>query len=201
MDYAATEPFLEAMGRAGFSLAESGIVRMDPPDDSVLIEYGVGQDDLERMKRKVSTEFNVLVFNTNENVACVRIPSLQKAASMNGNERYVSEAEGVDVPKGINKELRAKLFPSCMVVATAPFIVEIMQAGNRAAIIGYDMDPKRPSAIEFDTYKNPPSADYRSIARKMASDVKFRNTLGVKVNEIVKVPLSKVTVQFSKCKV
>jgi len=190
IDYSVTEGFFEALNTNGLEMKESGVVRISPPDEETLLSYGVAEEDLSRLGRKISCEFNAMVFGFNGNDGFVGIPALEKNPKGDGRPLTLPEAEGVDVPKGIAKELEAKLFPACVVVPSAPLMVEICEKSNIVALVGFDMDPDRKKSLEVVPYPNAPSHDYRRIARKIASDVGFRSKQGIKTGGESRIQLS-----------
>jgi hypothetical protein len=70
--------------------------------------------------------------------------------------------------------------------------VEIFDGERHVALIGYDMDPRARNKVESETLPGAPSAEYRAIARKMASSMAERRRLGIRPNEITKVQLKQL---------
>lgn len=188
--YVASEGFIESLVRCGFSLENSGMILMGAPDEETLESYGVPKEDLWRVRRKVSGEFGVMELKVEAECGAARIPCLEKAPSGNGDSSILPEAEAIDVPTGVGKELIARFLPDAVVVSPEPFMVEIMDGGKPCALVGFDMDPGKKNVVEVIPYPDSPSENYRGIARRLATQLGLRRKLGVKSNSIKRVQLS-----------
>jgi hypothetical protein len=182
--YCITEGFIGAMGKNGFRLEESGSLKIESPDAETLESYGVAAEDFGRIKSKLGGEFGVSVFSVHNGGGAMRIPALEKRVSAEGESIVLPVPRGMDVPKGMGKELRARFFQSMKVTAGDPFVVELLHGGEVRALIGFDMHPRRARAVEVEVFPGAPAAEYRKIARLLATNLGFRRDLGVKPNRL-----------------
>ncbi|MBN2122232.1 hypothetical protein JW721_04220 [Candidatus Micrarchaeota archaeon] len=187
--YSLTEAFLEAMELNGFIFKESGSLRVESPDSETLESYGVAAEDVGRMSNKLTREINVGLFSMGKVKGRVLIPELEKALYDEGGSGITRQFEGMDVPEGIGRELRARFFPNLEVIAGDPFVVEVLHSGRACSLIGFDMHPKRARAVEVEVFPGAPAAEYRKIARLLATNMGFRRELGVVPNKLTAVRL------------
>jgi len=190
--HAHSESFLHALLENGFTLQESGILRIEPPDDATLHLYGVADDDLSRVRDKIKCESRVLVLTTTEARAVIPIPQLEKTTGAEGETVLSPTTKEIDSPPGIVKEICARFLQDPVVLPSAPFIVDVLHEEKLVAVLGYDMDPTRKNSIESAIYPHAPTLDFRKMARTLATRAEERMRLGIKPNAISKVPLERL---------
>ena len=190
--YAQVEGFVEALQRNGFQLEEAGVMRIDAPSRETLLSYGAKREDLERIARKMEGESRVLVLRKMDGASDVEVPALQKLPNGEGEKTLSGDAEAVDTPKGIVREISAKFLEDAVILPSSKFLVEIEHGEQTVALVGYDMDPRVKNKVETEVLTGAPQADYRAIARKMASSIAERRRLGIRPDAITRVPLRKI---------
>ncbi len=191
-DYSATDATLRGMVQNGFSLVESGVVAINPPGNEALEACGVRTEDLARMRRKLAGELNVLVFEITHARSRARIASLEKLPSSEGNGEPKPEAIGLDVPAEANRQLDARFRQGLKTLPSERFLVEVIENAKPVALIGFDMNPKRPKMLETAVYPGAPAEDYRKMARTLAENADRRRDLGANKDTVVRVPRSRL---------
>lgn len=186
-EHLCTNPFLDALGKNGYAVEESGIMHISPPDNEILRSSGVRQDDLSQVREKMSCQSQVLLLDMLPAAEAASIPKLQKISSP-ADEGVVSpDALPIDVPEGANRGISVKFVQSTSLLPSEPFVVDIEDNGKRVATVGYDMHPDRGNTLETDVYPGAPAGDYRRIARQIASDANLRTRIGVASGRIATV--------------
>lgn len=177
----ADSSFLEAMESNGLVLDEGGTIRIRPPGNSVLEGLGVPPAVLGRLRKKVSLDFNVLVFRCAEPGEGNPIPPFRRMRRFLGREGGSPEAIQTDVPEGVTRTLSARLYQVVPKSNGYRFMVGLEERGSLVALVGSGMHPAVRNAIEVERYPGSPGwVDYRELARRMVLDRKFREKLRIK---------------------
>jgi hypothetical protein len=195
-DYMLTEPFIPSLQSLGFELKHQGILQIEAPSANDLIGLGVAPDEVTRIRAKIAGESAVLVFTrlADSNSTPVQIPALVKSVALEGNG-IAPEASvpGADIPLAVSKQITSTFLAQASgLLPESPLLVEIEHNGKVVALVGYNMNPKHRGRIESAKYPGAPAEDYRAIARRIAHNTELRTGLGVKPNDITRVPLSKL---------
>jgi hypothetical protein len=192
MRHAPTEGFLDALLANGFEVTEQGILRIDPPEESVLLEVGVQEDQMSKVQAKLSGSSNVLILSRIPEAQTTAIPALAKIhAQETGHEFEPADVVSLTLPGGLAEKLRASFFLNRTTFPSAPFLVEVV-SGKPVALIGFDMHPKQPNSLEVSTYPGSPSEDFHGFARRLARNVDLRKELGLLSTQIQRVPITRI---------
>jgi len=190
--HAYSDSFLQALLENGFILQESGILRIEPPIDAILRSYGVDEDNMKQVRDKIKCESRVLVLTTTNTRTIFPIPQLEKTTGTEGETVLSPTTKEIDSPPGIVKEICARFLQDPVVLPSAPFIVDVVKGEKLVAVLGYDMDPTRKNSIESAVYPHAPPLDFRKVARTLATRAEERIRLGIKPNQVSKVPLERI---------
>jgi hypothetical protein len=193
VDYAPVDGFIQTLKEVGFELATNGTLVIEPPSADMLHKLGADTGAIERIRRKIAGESCVLVFTTVPRTGCVQLPALVKL-----NDEYagkdVSHEVGspIIVPEGSARQSDVRFVGGPMIsISSQPFLVELTDGAQSVALVGYDVDLRRPGRPEFRAYPGAPSADYLGIARRLAQNTRMRRELGITPTSILQVPLTR----------
>jgi len=192
-DYAPSEDFLLALRENGFLLQERGLLLVEPPSEAIMVSLGTDPSKIRRMMEKMAGQSHVFVLKAGPVAGHADIPALAKMAKEVENRDFVPCWETITLPDGYARELRTKfLLEDVPMLSSAPFMVEVLEGRKKVAIIGYDMDPFHPKKVEVGTYDGFNTADFRKIARQLATKIESRNALGIKPGKETRVQMSQL---------
>ncbi len=191
-DYAQTENFADVLRKNGLELMEAGFVEIIPPDKQTVLGYGVTEADSDKVMRKISGHSRVLVMKKKRKAASIPITALEKNLIEEGKPFVPANAEVIDTPEGIANELSARFISDKVILPSGPFLVNVLDGEKPAAVLGYDMDPKRRNRIEAVVYPGAPNEDYRGMARQLARDIRKREKLGIAADKESVLPLRRL---------
>ncbi len=197
-DYQLAEFTPDALAQRGFVLdvERSGQLKIHAPETEVLTELGVTQDDLSRVRAKLSGSSNVLCLTRSEvlNQETV-IPALEKISSEDSGKPVLVKNTEITAPEGAIPHIDASLTTSLRIASSCePFILTVMDGETRVAEIGYGANPGLNNQLEIDVRKghNSLRADLRAQAQEILKDPSKRGFI---------VPRSITAVSLSKLKV
>ncbi len=192
-DYRLAESAPDALAQKGFTLDIecSGQLKIHAPETEVLTDLGVDQDDLSRVRAKLSGSSNVLCLLRSEVLNQeVIIPALESVdSSSTGAARPAVIIPGATVPEGAIPHIDASLTTSLRIASSCePFILTVMDGEQRVAEIGYGANPGTRNRLEVETCKGYGrlQKELRRQAQELLRDSSKRASF-VNPNSIVKV--------------
>ena len=194
-DYFAVDTFEELLERAGFSITEQGMIETDAPSVEQLLEAGVSEDDLSRVRAKVRGKSNVLVLTNERASDQINVPSLVKIPKEEvGRPLILSDAISITTPREVLQTMGVKFVPELVFYPSEPLLVEVVDGDIGVAVIGYDMNKERPRRVEVDVYPGAPSTDIiRSFARRLSRHVDARKTHGITSRGVSRVQVRRLS--------
>ncbi len=177
----------------GFEIREHGLMILDPPSSAVLLNLGVKKTDLEGVENKIYGSSHVMVLRTVEKIDATAIPELVNLRTSSLGSRNGINARTINIPLEVNKALKTTFLQTAPISLSAqPFLVEVEKNGRVVALLGYDMHPRYKCRIESAVYPGAPAEDYRALARKLATNLRIRQQLGVVGSCTKRIPLQRI---------
>lgn len=191
--YGFQEKSEEAFATAGFSIQESGILSVELPEDTPL---ALPPEELRKVRKKIEGESNVVHMITTTRTELVAIPTVSKIVSEQEIESRVhANGEETSIPVQAIKDMKA-LFSSVILaeMPKEPIIVTVVDGNTNVAVLGFDMNPKRPKSVEAGVWSTARDIgiDFRAEARKIAQHAERRRELGIRSGRENIVPLTKL---------
>jgi|GEM_PF-1892899 len=186
-EYGMHESMPGALRNVGYELKDSGILEVQPPD-------ALGDRDI---REKIPGQSNVLHLVVAGQADAGNVPNVIKLSELSTETRSCAPGKQTDLPDYALKGIQSVFVPSIGFVNLPgqPLLVTITDDnGKQLAVVGFDMNNKRPGKMELGKYPDSKGIDFdfRSFAKQLIRDANLRANLGITPGAESKIKLNRV---------